>query len=188
MNVVKIRSLAMAVVAGALLGGNAWAQTWQIDPSSSSLGITGKGVEGPFVGTVNRWNGKIDFDPQHPERAHIKVDADVASLFTGSKKLDEVLPQQQWLASKLFPEATFEANSVVPKGGNSYEAVGFLSIRGIRREMVLPFTLDTEGNTAHAKGTFSLVRTDYGVGDGVLGAMSAMGLEVGIVFDLTATR
>ncbi|TAN56733.1 MAG: YceI family protein, partial [Magnetospirillum sp.] len=83
--------------------------------------------------------------------------------------------------------ARFEATAFRSKGGNAFDAVGSLRIRGVTKPVVLPFTLDITGPTAHAKGRLDLLRTDYGVGQGPWKAADMVALEVAVTIDLVAT-
>jgi polyisoprenoid-binding protein YceI len=50
-------------------------------------------------------------------------------------------------------------------GDNRYEADGTLTIKGISRDITLPFTLDIAGDTATMRGEVALQRGDFNVGD-----------------------
>ena len=164
------------------------AEDWKIDPSRSTLTITGHEGKAPFKGTVGQWQGTIFFDPKSLETSHVSVTVDTSSIKTGDTGRDTLFPSAEWLASKAFPSATFESSQIVPVGNDAYQALGTLTIRGVRRSVALPFTVNMEDQTAHAHGTLSLLRTDFGVGEGVLGARTGISLELGVTFDLTATR
>lgn len=166
----------------------AGSKDWTIDPAQSKVDITGKGGDHPFFGTINKWQGSIYFDPKSLDTSHVKITVDVGSIKTQNPQDDLVLPTTQWLAAKAFPTATFESSEIISTGGDGYEARGTVTIRGVRRSVALPFTVDMDGQTARARGTLSLIRTDFGVGEGVLGAQPNIAAELGVVFDLTATR
>jgi cytochrome b561 len=166
----------------------AGAADWQVDPAKSNLGflgtISGKGFEGHF----KTWTADIAFDPANPAAGHAKVVIDMSSAVTGDKQRDYALPDTDWFDARKSPQAFFEATSFTAKGGNAYEAVGTLTIRGTKKPVTMPFTLDIAGDAAHAKGQLDIVRTDYGVGQGEWGDGATIALKVGIVFDLTAKK
>ena len=60
--------------------------------------------------------------------------------------------------------------------------------RGASQKVTLPFTLAVTGTQAEAKGDISLLRTAYGVGQGSWSSGDWVGLNVGVTFDLTATK
>ena len=112
----------------------------------------------------------------------------MASAVTGDTQKDEALPQPEWFDVKTFPEARFEATSFRPKGGNAYEAVGRLTIRGISQDVVLPFTLDITNTQAEAKGQLPLIRTQFGVGQGPWSSGQWVALDVMVTLDLLAKK
>jgi polyisoprenoid-binding protein YceI len=164
------------------------AAAWTVDPARSRIGFSGVQVGAPFQGRFKRFSAQIDFDPAASEAGRAVVDVDLASAETGDAQRDTSLPQAEWFDTKATPQARFEATRFVAKGGDAYEAVGSLTIRGIRRDAVLPFRLTREGSTARAVGHLDLVRTQFGVGQGPWASGQWVALEVGVDIDLTATE
>jgi len=82
----------------------------------------------------------------------------------------------------------FDAQSFRAQGGNAYDAAGTLTIRGISKSVILPFTLDINGATAHAKGHLDIVRSSFGVGQGAWATGQWVALDVGVDLDITAQR
>ncbi len=70
---------------------------------------------------------------------------------TGDAQRDAALPQAEWFDTKANAQARFEATRFAARG-DAYEAIGTLTIRGIRRDAVLPFRLTRDGATARAVG------------------------------------
>lgn len=182
-----IRPLAVALLA-ALPALPASAATWVVDTAHSKLGFTGTQTGNAFSGRFGTWQAQIDFDPANPAAGHALVTIDMASALTGDPQKDGALPQSEWFNIKAFPKAVFEATGFKSKGGNAYEAMGMLTIRGVSKSVTLPFTLDIKGDTAHAEGKLDLVRTDFGVGQGAWATGQMVALAVGVTLDLNATR
>ncbi|MDB5358911.1 MAG: YceI family protein [Rhodospirillales bacterium] len=171
-----------------LLATPALASDWAVDPTKSRLGFSGVQNGAPFQGSFGKWTAEIAFDPAHPEAGHAKVTIDLASAKTGDTQRDSALPQAEWFDVKAFPGASFEATGFVAKGGDAYEAPGRLTIRGMAKDVVLPFTLAVTGDKAAAKGHLSLVRTGFGVGQGVWATGEWVALDVGVDINLVATK
>ena len=171
-----------------LLAPPALASDWTVDVPKSRLGFSGVQNGAPFQGSFGKWSAEIAFDPAHPAAGHAKVTIDLASATTGDTQRDSALPQAEWFDVKGFPQATFESTGFVAKGGDAYEAPGTLTIRGIGKAVVLPFTLAVSDDKARAKGHVSLVRTGFGVGQGVWATGDWVALEVGVDVDLVATK
>ncbi|KQP52337.1 polyisoprenoid-binding protein [Methylobacterium sp. Leaf111] len=182
-------AFAVALAAAPLaLPACAAAAAWTVDAAQSRIGFSGVQVGTPFKGRFKRFSAQITLDPATPETGHAVVDIDLASAETGDAQRDTALPQAEWFDVKATPQARFEATRFVAKGGDAYEAVGSLTIRGIRRDAVLPFRLTFAGATARAVGHLDLVRTQFGVGQGPWASGQWVALEVGVDIDLTATE
>jgi polyisoprenoid-binding protein YceI len=179
--------LALALGLSAAPLAAAQAADWTVDPAKSRIGFTGVQVGAPFKGRFTRYDAQISFDPQKPEAGKAVVLIDLTSAETGDKQRDEALPQADWFNTSKDKQARFEATRFVPKGGDAYDAVGTLTIRGMRKDVTLPFRLTVSGGTAHAVGHLDLVRTDYGVGQGSWANDSMVALQVGVDVDLTAS-
>ncbi|MCJ2034954.1 YceI family protein [Methylobacterium sp. J-068] len=176
------------VTALTILPASVRAATWVVDAAKSRIGFSGVQVGAPFQGRFTRFTARIDFDPAAPESGHAVVDVDLASAETGDAQRDAALPQAEWFDTKANARARFEATRFAAKGGDAYEAVGTLTIRGIRRDAVLPFRLTRNGSSARATGHLDLVRTQFGVGQGPWTSGQWVALEVGVDIDLTATE
>ena len=189
-----VRSLAAPAFAGAVLvsgtalAAPAAATTWAVDTAKSTLGFTGQQSGAPFTGRFKTWTAAISFDPAHPETAQVLATVTVASATTDDAQKDEAMPGDDWFDASKFASATFQASGFTPKGGDAYEAKGKLSLRGITKDVDLPFTLTIAGNTAHAVGHATLVRTDFGVGQGAWTSGDTVALDVAIDLDLMAIK
>ncbi len=186
-----IRS-AILPVAALLIGlgaaSPAGAAAWTVDAAKSRLGFAGQQTGAPFTGRFKTWTAAIDFDPAHPEGGHVTATVDVASAATDDPQKDEALPGSDWFDATQFTTATFEAAGFAPKGGDAYEAKGKLTLRGVSKDVAVPFTLTIAGDAAHAAGKAQLVRTDFGVGQGSWASGDTVALAVDVDFDLVATR
>jgi len=184
-NVLRRMTPALLLAALAL---PASAADWQVDPAKSNLGFIGTISGKSFEGHFKNWQAEIAFDPANPAAGHAKVTIDMNSATTGDKQRDFALPDTDWFDVKKNPQAQFEAASFTAKGGNAYEAQGTLTIRGVKKPVTLPFTLDLAGDGAHAKGQLDIVRTDFGVGQGEWNDGSTIALKVTITVDVTAKK
>lgn len=178
--IVPVLLLALALPAAAA--------DWSVDAARSTLGFTGSVSGKDFEGKFKSWSAEIAFDQANPSSGHAKVTIDMASAVTGDRQRDAALPGSDWFDVKKAPQALFEASGFKALGGNRFEADGTLTIRGIKKSVAMPFTLDLTGDDAHAKGKLDIVRTDYGVGQGEWSTADTVGLNVSITFDLIARK
>jgi polyisoprenoid-binding protein YceI len=184
----KTTSIAAAAILLLGLGTAAQAASWTVDSTKSKLGFTGQQTGTPFTGRFKTWTATIDFDPAHPEAGHVAATVDVASATTEDPQKDEALPTPDWFDAAEFGKATFEATGFAPKGGDAFETSGKLTLRGVTKPVVLPFTLTITGDQAHAIGHAKLIRTDFGVGQGAWTSADYVALDVTVDLDLVATR
>jgi polyisoprenoid-binding protein YceI len=181
-------ALRPAIVVWLVLTTPAWGTDWRVLPAKSWLGFTGTMAGVPFDGRFTHWKATISFDPADPGHGHAVVTIDMASAVTGDPQKDRALPQSDWFDAKTFPRATFEALSFRLKDGNSYEAVGTLTIRNVKKQVTMPVTIETTGDSLYAKGQLNLVRTDYGVGQGAWSSAQWVALDVVAAFEVAAVR
>lgn len=181
--------LLTCVVAVTALSASAWGApaTWTVDTGKSKLGFHVAVNGQPVDGTLS-FGALIIFDPADLPHSSIKATIDVTEAKSGNATRDGMLPLPAWFDAKQFPHALFTTTSIVSKGGNRYEAVGTLSLKGISKPVTLPFTLTIAGKTAHAVGETTIQRLDYKVGEGKDFAPPAAALAVKVTVDVTASR
>ncbi|HLN25407.1 MAG TPA: YceI family protein [Patescibacteria group bacterium] len=176
----------IAFVIFAVSASPALAAGWHVDPSQSQLGFLATQGGEPFQGKFGKLTADIDFDPAKPTAGHVLVRIDMSSATTGDRQRDEALPQVEWFDVKEFPEARFEANGFRAAGSGTFEALGQLTLRGVTKPLVLPFTFQQSGETARAQGQVAFERGDFGVGQGIWASGQWVGTTVTVTFDLTA--
>jgi polyisoprenoid-binding protein YceI len=162
------------------------AAEWKVLPGSA-LTFTGDQAGQNFTGRFSRFDAKISLDPQKLADAKIVVTVNVASAATGDKQRDIALPDKDWFDSAAFPQARFESRQVT-RTASGYEAVGDLTLRGVAKEIHLPFTLAIDGRKAEAKGHADLKRDAFGVGQGQWASDQWVSFNVGVDFDLKAEK
>lgn len=161
---------------------------WKVDYANSRLGFVGDQTGKNFEGAFRKYEATIVLDPDDPANARIEVTVDMTSAVTGDKQRDSALPGSDWFKAKEFPVARYVARSVEKKADGSYVAAGELTIRGVTKRVPLPFTLKLDGKEATAKGEATLIRSDFGVGQGEFADATWVGLGVKVTIDLRATR
>jgi polyisoprenoid-binding protein YceI len=159
---------------------------WKILPGGA-LTFSGVQTGQPFAGRFARFDARVSLDPDKLDVAKIVATIDIASAATGDRQRDAALSAKEWFDAAGFPQARFESRQV-KKTASGYEASGDLTLRGVTKPIVLPFTLEIEGRKAHAKGHVSLKRDLFGVGQGEWASGDWVGLDVAVDFDLTAER
>lgn len=178
--------LAGLFCAALFIAAPASASSWTVDPAASSLVFVAQQNGAPVVGRFSDWEAEITLDPEQPETGRIRAVIRTASAATGQGQVDQTLAGAAWFDPANHPEAVFESTSIAALGNGRYEATGTLSIKGTGKEIVLPFDLAVEGDSARATAEVSLARTVFGIGADIPEATVAN--DVTVRLDIAATR
>lgn len=161
-------------------------RAWAVNPGGK-LGFTanwnGEAVNGSFA----RWSANILFSPEALDASRIDVSIDLASVSTGDSQRDGSLTGSDFFDTSRFVRATYRASKFKALGGDKYRADGTLSLRGTSKPVPLAFTVSITGDRATARGTASIDRTSFGVGQGDYASTAEIAGPVAIAFDFRAT-
>jgi polyisoprenoid-binding protein YceI len=162
---------------------------WQIVPSESSLTFTATQNNAPVTGSFKHFTGDINYDPNQLKDSKVKIIVDTGSLADPYNQLADTLKGSDWFNVKLFPQAVFEAHQFVKTGDKTYDANGTLTIRDKTLPLTVHFTQEEYSATkARMKGSATLKRTAFGVGQGEWASTDAVKDEVKVDFVVTATK
>jgi len=168
--------------------GHADAGAWAVDYGASSIKFIGEQAGASFTGAFGNFSAAIDFDPEDLPNAKVEVTVSTASATTGEELRDANLPGAEWFDVKNHPDATFTASNFT-KTENGYEGEGVLTIKEFQTPVTIAFTLEVDGDKAHATGGADLIRTDFGLGanDSWLND-EGVALGVQVEFEIAAER
>ncbi|MDE1918258.1 MAG: YceI family protein [Sphingomonadales bacterium] len=164
------------------------APAWNVNKANSHLGfgvsVSNQGVHGEF----RRWDAQINFDPKALGQSRVAAIIDMGSAVTGDATRDQSLPTADWFNTATFPRASFVASNFKDLGGGRYQALGELTIRGVKHPVALPFTLKIQGKNAQMQGSLTIGRSSFGVGQGQWRSSEMVGANVQITVTINATR
>jgi len=145
------------------------ADTYAIDPVHSSVGFSVQHMVISHVnGTFPDFSGTIVYDEKDPSKCSVTVNIKTASIDTRNQDRDADLRTNKFFDAPKFPEITFTSTRI-EKTGDGYIAHGPLTIRGVSKEVVLPFKIggtakDPWGKTRlGAQAGLTINRQDFGV-------------------------
>ena len=113
-------------------------------------------------GTFTGMRGTVQFDPQNLSGSAFSVCIDPATVNTGINRRDRNLKEEAYFDVERFPSICY-VSDIISTSEQGFVTRGKLTMKGITRNVTIPFI--KEGNTF--RGTLSLKRLDYNVGDGV---------------------
>ena len=159
-----------AVILGLLLAGTALsADRYQIDPVHSSIAFSVRHmVINKVKGNFKEFSGTIYYDENDITQSSVEVTIKTASINTENPKRDAHLRSPDFFDAANYPEITFRSKRIV-KEGDHYVAIGDLTMRGVTREIRIPFEItgkvtDPWGNTRFGvEASLTLNRHDYGI-------------------------
>ena len=114
--------------------------TYQLDPEH-----TYPSFEADHIGGLSVWRGKFDRSQgtvtldRAARTGTVEVTTEIASVHTGSTKLDQNLQAEQFFDASKFPEAAYKG-TIRFKGDKPVSVVGNLTMHGVTR----PLTLDID--------------------------------------------
>lgn len=121
-------------------------------------GVNATGLLKGFVGSVN-------FDKQNLSTASIKASIDAATIETGNGVRDKVIKGDDYFDVQKYPKITMVSTKIeAGKNLNEYVGTFNLTIKNVTKTISFPFSFVEEANKGVFKGSFSLNRTEYGVG------------------------
>lgn len=157
--------VALMALAGTVLAGDAY----NFDLAHSNVGFTVRHMLISNVpGKFTEFTGTIVYDEQDVTKSSVNVTIKAASINTNNDNRDKHLRSADFFDVENHPEITF-ASKAIQKTDDGYVAVGDLSIRGVTKEVRLPFEIlgtvtDTRGNQRiGAEGTLTINRQDFNV-------------------------
>lgn len=176
-----LRALAIAVTLA--FAATAHAGPLQADASSGTLEFSATQADAKFTGAFRRFRVVLDFDPAQPARGQIDVSVDTASIDTQDGERDEILRGPEFFATAQHPTAVFHATRF-ERAGSGWRASGELTIRGVTKPVPVTFMLAPAGAATVMKGSASLKRLDFGLGQGEWASTEWVGDPVDVRFEL----
>jgi polyisoprenoid-binding protein YceI len=157
---------------------------YKIDPAHSVIGFAIRHLEINWVeGRFKDFTGTIRYDETDVTKSAVEFSAKVESIDTGIEPRNAHLKTGDFFDVEKYPTMTFKSTRVERKGKDGYVLYGDLTLKGVTKQVALPFTIagavkDPWGNIrfgieAHTK----INRRDYGITYG--NALQSGGFDVG---------
>jgi polyisoprenoid-binding protein YceI len=171
------------LLAGLVVIGAARAQYKATDDGSEvkfKIGNFGINVDGSFKAL----QGNIDFDPQNGAAGRFDVSIDAGTVNTDNSLRDSHLRNDGYFDTKNYPRIRLVSTKIAATGtAGVYQFTGQLTIKSTTREVSFPFTVTQAGGGLNFKGTFKIMRKDYGIG-----GTSTISNELTVSLNVQATK
>jgi polyisoprenoid-binding protein YceI len=176
----------LAAVLALAIGATAQAGPLQADASSGKLEFSAIQADAKFTGAFKRFKVLLDFDPAQPAQGKLDVTVETASIDTQDSERDEILRGPDFFGAAKHPQARYHA-ARFERAGNGWRAIGELTIRGVTKPVPVTFMLSPTGAATVMKGSASLKRLDFGLGQGEWASTEWVGDAVEVRFELKLT-
>ncbi len=175
-----------AAVIACVAAAPAASAVWQRDQNAGRLQFVATQAGAKFTGSFRKFAVRLDFDPAGPADGSLHVTVDLDSADTADAERDGILKQDEFFWTDRHPQARFHA-SRLQREGKRWRADSELSLRGVARPVTVLFTVAGQSGQLAMKGTATLRRLEFGIGQGEWATTEWIGDEVEIRFDLELT-
>jgi polyisoprenoid-binding protein YceI len=144
-------------------------RTFDFDKAHSEVTFQVRHLLTKVRGRFADFSGVIQFDEAEPEHSSVHFTIQAGSIDTSQPDRDAHLRSADFFKVDEFPALTFASQSIKARGGNEYDVVGTLTIRGVAKTITLPVSylgqaVDPWGNTKLAfEAETTINRKDYGL-------------------------
>jgi polyisoprenoid-binding protein YceI len=166
----RYASLALVVLTSLCLMPQAFAaDIYKADVAHTLVGFSARHLLITKVrGKFNDFSATITYDEQDVTRSAMTGTIKVASIDTDNEKRDTHLRSADFFDVEKFPEITFQSKRVEKKDQH-YVLIGDLTMRGVTKEIAVPFVVtdkitDPQGKTRIGfEANLRLNRQDFGI-------------------------
>lgn len=163
---------------------------YRMDVAHSVIGFSIRHNELALVnGRFKNFSGTIHVDDNDVIRSWVEFTAKVESIDTGVEARDKHLRTADFFEVEKYPDMIFKSSKVERKG-KSYLLTGDLTLKGVTKQMTLPFTLtgaikDGRGNTRIGISAQTKIdRRDFGITWGHALASGGVDVAHDVMIDL----
>ena len=166
------KAIAVTILALAVLVTPAYGQwAMKAEPNHSTVGFSVSIMGGitKVTGKFTKYSTDIVFDEEDMSRSSVAAVIQASSIDTGIDSRDKDLSGPAFFHTAEHPEIIFQSKRI-EKRGERYVATGDLTMRGVTREIELPFVItginrNDEGRPLiGVAASLTLDRQDFGVG------------------------
>ena len=142
--------------------------TWGVDKMHTDIGFTIKHLAVSKVrGHFNDFDGTVIVNGAKPENSSVNFAIKTASIDTANAQRDGHLKSADFFDAEKYPEITFKSTKIIKKK-NGFTAMGLLTMHGVTRPVVLPFTAEgpvkgPDGLHLGIDTELTINRADYGL-------------------------
>jgi polyisoprenoid-binding protein YceI len=155
-----------------------------VDYGRSRISFVSRQMNVPVEGEFRKFVAQVNWNAKQPEASEARVDIDAASFDMGEKSLNDEAVSRPFLDVRNYPRAGFVSTGVRTLGPGRFEVGGRLTIKGVTRDVVVPFTVKSEGAGSVFDGAITIKRLDFRIGEGEWSDVRILADDVQVKFRL----
>ena len=163
------------------------ASSWTIQ-RGSRLGFRTTYSGEAVVGSFAKFEGDIVFGPDALDQSKVTITVDTGSVASGDNSRDETLKGDDFFAIGANRSAVFRAERFRKTGPDRYIAQGTLRMKGVTSPLSIPFSLKIVGDEATMRGSATIDRLAYKIGEGDFSTTTEIPAAVAIDIVVKARR
>ena len=141
------------------------AQSFITSDKGSSVTFVIKNFGFSVDGSFKNLQGNIKFDPNNPEAAVFVATVDAATINTNNGFRDSHLRKEEYFDAAKYPKISFSSEKVEKTANaGSYIVKGKFTIKGISKQISIPFSASAQNGGYLFNGKVVLNRRDFKVG------------------------
>jgi polyisoprenoid-binding protein YceI len=176
--------LALSFLGVGVGAGPALAADWKMDPAPSRLEFIATFEKTAAPGVFKEFDTRLRFDPDKPEAGKLDVTVKVTSADMRNGDVNRAIRGPEWFDYARFPQAEFHAEDIRRVAPGRYLARGVLTLKGMKKELEVPFTWQESANVATMEGDLNVERLPFGIGTGEWANGNTIGLDVRVKFSV----
>ena len=155
--------------------------SWKVDSARVVFHVSNAGLD--VEGTVAGIEADIKFQKNKPNKSLFTATATSATIQTGIKLRDKHLKKPDYFDSEKYPAIKIVSKQII-KSKDGFESLSSITIKGVTKDITIPFTFSQTNSKAEFKGSFSLNRLDFGIGEKSIILSDTVEVEFWIVASL----
>ncbi|MGI4749048.1 MAG: YceI family protein [Janthinobacterium lividum] len=144
---------------------------WQMAAAQTGQKVTSSAVtfriKNMGIGTEGKFGGfkaTISFDQNNLDKSSIEASVDTRTLDSDNSMRDNHLKKEEYFDVEKYPEITLKSVSFTHQKNENYLGQFDVTIKDKTKRVKVPFTYTESGSSNSFKGSFTISRSDFGIG------------------------
>ena len=142
---------------------NAHGQSWKLNEKESFIVFIAKNLGMSVSGKISGMKVTGDYNDENLFVSNFTGSIDVPTIDTQITMRDKHLKSDDYFDVNKYPKITFKSKEIV-KDGSALKAVGYLTIKGVTKEVGITFSVQKEQKKHTIVGNVTIQRKDFDLG------------------------